>query len=133
MLALGPQLAATKSSFISKSCNLFRTVSRPAGPGSALRLLVLAGALYALGYQTTPHLDLLLAFLAQKRPHDLINETRRHEFPNADIGRRAAVAFAEIGAKHQIPNHHVLHGEDPTHRTQRSGARAGQQRIGWRA
>src|SRR5262245_64682075 len=67
-----------------------------------------AGALYALGYRTTPRLDPPLAFLGQKRPHDLMNETRRHEFPNADIGRRAETAFAEIGAKHQIPDHHIL-------------------------
>lgn len=64
--------------------------------------------LYALGYRTTPRFDPLLAFLGQKRPHDLINEARRHEFPNADIGRRAVLAFAEISAEEQIPNHHVL-------------------------
>ena len=64
--------------------------------------------LYALGHRTTPRFDPLLAFLGQKRPHDLINEARRHEFPNADIGRRAALAFAEISAEEQIPNHHVL-------------------------
>ena len=37
-----------------------------------------------------------------------MKEARRHEFSNADIDRRAAVACAEIGAKDQIPNHHVL-------------------------
>ena len=71
-------------------------------------LLVIAGALYALGYQTTPRLDRQLAFLGQKRPHDLMNKTRRHEFPNADIGRRAPVVCAEVGAKQQVPDHHVL-------------------------
>jgi len=36
--ASDPQWAATKSSFISKSGSFFRTVSRPAAPGSALRM-----------------------------------------------------------------------------------------------
>src|SRR5262245_50386731 len=66
------------------------------------------GAAYSLGYGTTPRLDPPLACLGQKRPHDLMNETRRHEFPNADICGRAAVACAEIGAEQEIPNHHVL-------------------------
>ena len=71
-------------------------------------LFVIAAGLYALGYRTTLRLDPPLAFLGQKRPHDLINESRRHEFQNTDIGWRAAVALAEIGAEQQVPNHNVL-------------------------